>query len=87
MPNGATRTTRSAPSRASPAGWVGYLQAVTIAPIEVEGAITYLESAPWLKDNNIDLVNADQTLTPLGLVIAAISLLLFTVVNLMGAKW
>ncbi|MGT2462173.1 APC family permease [Sinomonas atrocyanea] len=69
------------------AGWVGYLQAVTIAPIEVEGAITYLESAPWLKDNNIDLVNADQTLTPIGLVIAAISLLLFTMVNLMGAKW
>ncbi|MDP9886194.1 amino acid transporter [Sinomonas atrocyanea] len=67
------------------AGWVGYLQAVTIAPIEVEGAITYLESAPWAK--GIDLVNADSTLTPVGLLIAVLALAVFTVVNLLGAKW
>lgn len=67
------------------AGWVGYLQAVTIAPIEVEGAITYLESAPWAK--GIDLVNPDSTLTPIGLAIAAFALAVFTVINLLGARW
>lgn len=67
------------------AGWVGYLQAVAIAPIEVEGAITYLESAPWAK--GLDMVNPDSTLTPIGLVIAAAALAVFTVINIMGAKW
>jgi amino acid transporter len=67
------------------AGWAGYLQAVTIAPIEVEGSITYLESAPWA--SGLNMVNPDSTLTPVGLLIAALALALFTVINLMGAKW
>lgn len=67
------------------AGWSGYLQAVMIAPIEVEGAITYLESAPWA--SGIDMVNKDQTLTPTGIGIAVVALLIFTFINLMGAKW
>ncbi|MBT1002617.1 APC family permease [Paenarthrobacter sp. DKR-5] len=67
------------------AGWAGYLQAVTIAPIEVEGSITYLESAPWA--SGIKMVNPDSTLTPLGLLIAAAALAVFTGINLLGAKW
>jgi amino acid transporter len=67
------------------AGWAGYLQAVTIAPIEVEGSITYLQSAPWAKD--FHMVNSQSVLTPLGLLIAALALLLFTVINLLGARW
>ncbi|WP_052207385.1 APC family permease [Sinomonas humi] len=67
------------------AGWAGYLQAVTIAPIEVEGSITYLESAPWA--SGLKMVNPDSTLTPIGLLIAALALALFLVINLMGAKW
>ncbi|WP_138415382.1 APC family permease [Sinomonas gamaensis] len=67
------------------AGWAGYLQAVTIAPIEVEGSITYLESAPWA--SGLQMVNPDSTLTPIGLLIAALALALFLVINLMGAKW
>lgn len=67
------------------AGWAGYLQAVTIAPIEVEGSITYLASAPWA--SGIKMVNPDSTLTPIGLLIAVLSLALFTVINLLGAKW
>ncbi|WP_415856306.1 APC family permease [Sinomonas sp. G460-2] len=67
------------------AGWSGYLQAVMIAPIEVEGAITYLESAPWA--SGLDMVNKDQTLTATGIGIAVVALVAFTFINLMGAKW
>lgn len=67
------------------AGWVAYLQAVAIAPIEVEASITYLESAPWA--SGLKMVNPNSTLTPIGLLIAALALVLFTVINLLGAKW
>ena len=67
------------------AGWAGYLQAVALAPIEVEGSITYLESAPWA--SGLKMVNPDSTLTPVGLLLAALALALFTFINLMGARW
>lgn len=67
------------------AGWVAYLQAVAIAPIEVEASITYLESAPWA--SGLKMVNPNSTLTPIGLLIAALALVVFTVINLLGAKW
>ncbi len=67
------------------AGWAAYLQAVTIAPIEVEAAISYLDSTNWAKQN-FHMLNPNGTLKPLGLLIATLAMLLFTVVNLLGAK-
>ena len=67
------------------AGWAAYLQAVTIAPIEVEAAITYLNSTKWAK-HNLNMLNPNATLNPTGIGIASAAMLLFTVVNLMGAK-
>jgi amino acid transporter len=63
------------------AGWVGWLQAVTLAPIEVEAALSYLDHA-WP-----GLVNTDGALTGFGLVIAVVLMAVFTAINIMGVKW
>jgi amino acid transporter len=67
------------------AGWAAYLQAVTIAPIEVEAAISYLNSTGWAH-KHFDMLHKNGTLNGLGLLIASAAMLLFTVVNLLGAK-
>jgi amino acid transporter len=68
------------------AGWVTYLQAVAIAPLEVEASLGYINSLPAI-GKNFPLVNdANGTLTPLGIVIGILSIVLFTFINLMGSK-
>jgi amino acid transporter len=67
------------------AGWAAYLQAVTIAPIEVEAAISYLNSTAWAH-KHFDMLNENGTLNGLGLLIASGAMLLFTAINLLGAK-
>jgi amino acid transporter len=71
------------------AGWAAYLQAVTIAPIEVEASISYLDSTGWAK-KHLHLLNHgvhnDGTLSGSGLLVASAAMLLFTIVNLLGAK-
>ncbi len=64
------------------AGWAAWLQAVTIAPIEVEAAMSYL-------NNKLPgLVNAsDMTLTSKGLIFAVILMALFTAFNVLGVRW
>src|SRR5579875_3763615 len=63
-------------------GWVTWLAAAVVAPIEVLGAITYASSyAPWLVDKN-------QLLTwPRGYLLAAAGMLLFSCINLIGIRW
>ena len=60
-------------------GWVTWLAAAVVAPIEVEGALTYATSyAHWL-------TNADGTLTwPRGYFVAAGGMLVFSFVNMIG---
>src|SRR3954452_6210218 len=67
------------------AGWAAYLQAVTIAPIEVEAAISYLNGTKWAKKHLV-MLHANGTLTGVGLLIASGAMALFTVINLFGAK-
>jgi amino acid transporter len=67
------------------AGWAAWLQAVTIAPIEVEASISYLDSTAWAKAH-FELLNTNGTLNGRGLVVASLAMLLFTAINLMGAK-
>src|SRR5664279_687357 len=66
-------------------GWAAYLQAVTIAPIEVEAAISYLDSQSWAH-KHLHMLHSNGTLSGNGLMIASLSMLLFTVINLLGAK-
>jgi amino acid transporter len=64
-------------------GWIWYLGAVTVAPAEVEAALTYA-------DNYLPgLINAtDGTLTfPVGFVVAAVLLAAFTAINILGVRW
>jgi amino acid transporter len=67
------------------AGWAAWLQAVTIAPIEVEASISYLASTGWSKQHLV-MLHENGTLNGTGLVIATGAMLLFTVINLGGAK-
>lgn len=67
------------------AGWAAYLQAVTIAPIEVEASISYLASTGWAKKHLV-LLHTNGTLNPTGLAVASAAMLLFAIVNLLGAK-
>jgi amino acid transporter len=64
------------------AGWMAWLQAVTVAPIEVEAALGYLDHK-WH-----GLIETTGALTtPKGLGIAAALMLLFTVINILGVQW
>ena len=65
-------------------GWMAWIQAVTIAPIEVEAALTYLESTSLHQG----FVATNGTLTfPLGFLVAAVAMALFTYINIMGVRW
>src|SRR3954468_21143575 len=66
------------------AGWAAWLQAVTIAPIEVEASISYLSSTSWAKQH-LEMIHPNGTLNGTGLMVAALAMLLFTTINLMGA--
>ncbi|MBV8539575.1 MAG: APC family permease [Pseudonocardiales bacterium] len=63
------------------AGWVAWVQAVTIAPIEVEAALSYLDHQ-WH-----GLINSTGALTSTGLGVALGLMLLFTVINILGVRW
>lgn len=64
-------------------GWMAWIQAVTIAPIEVEATIGYLD-----KKFSLDMVNATTgVLTGKGILLAAGFMLLFAVINIMGVRW
>jgi amino acid transporter len=64
-------------------GWMSWIQAVTIAPIEVEAAFTYLESTSL----HPGWVHANGTLTGWGILFAGIAMALFTFINVMGVRW
>jgi amino acid transporter len=72
------------------AGWAAWLQAVFVAPIEVLAAITYVNSVGWvnLHFNMINKVGANAgLLNGAGLVVAVVLMMLFTAINLAGAKF
>jgi amino acid transporter len=71
------------------AGWAAWLQAVFIAPIEVLAAITYVNSVSWVNEhfNMIQRVGDQPLLNGNGLVVALILMVLFTAMNLAGAKF
>lgn len=72
------------------AGWVGWLQAVFIAPIEVLAVITYLNSVGWVNQHFNMINKAGESaglLNGSGLGVAIVLMVLFTAVNLAGAKF
>jgi amino acid transporter len=69
------------------AAWASWLQAVAIAPIEILGAITYVNSVGWV-NHHFNMLNSDTgLLNATGLVVATILMIAFTGMNLAGAKF
>src|SRR6476660_398164 len=72
------------------AGWASWLQAVFIAPIEVLAVITYVNSISWV-NHHFNMVTRGMggpgLLTGRGLIVAVVLMLLFTTMNLAGAKF
>jgi amino acid transporter len=72
------------------AGWASWLQAVFIAPIEVLAVITYVNSIGWV-NTHFNMVNKIGNnaglLNEVGLIVAIVLMLLFTTINLAGAKF
>src|SRR6266568_4623695 len=71
-------------------GWASWLQAVFIAPIEVLAAITYVNSVGWVNQHFNMIHKAGDSaglLNGTGLVVALVLMVLFTAVNLAGAKF
>jgi amino acid transporter len=72
------------------AGWASWLQAVAIAPIEILAAITYVNSIKSVERNFPMLYGSGPKaglLNGRGLVIATVLMVLFTAMNLAGAKF
>ncbi len=68
------------------AGWITWLGAVTIAPIEVLAVLTYASTyAPWLITQTVS-GGTIGVLSAAGYVAAAVLMLVFTVINLLGVK-
>jgi amino acid transporter len=65
-------------------GWFAFIGAVTTAPIEVEAALQY---AHKYVPNLTQSVNGSIIVTPAGYVVAALLMLLFSFINVMGVKW
>jgi len=66
------------------AGWVTYLQAVFIAPLEVEASLSYVNS---VVSTAFPLIHSDGTLTVQGIIVGILAMFLFTFINLGGARW
>lgn len=65
------------------AGWMAWLGSVTIAPIEVEAALQYLSNKI---SGLVHVVAGTPVLTTEGLAVAAVLMLAFTVVNILGVR-
>src|ERR1700755_3189249 len=63
-------------------GWMSYLQAAAVAPIEVLAAIEYFSTVHFARH----WYNGTK-LTGVGIVVALILMGLFTFVNLVGVRW
>jgi amino acid transporter len=63
-------------------GWFSWLQAATVAPIEVEAMIGYAGHWHFAKG----FQHADQTLTTSGFIVAVVLMAVFVVVNFLGVR-
>ncbi|HTU97049.1 MAG TPA: APC family permease [Solirubrobacteraceae bacterium] len=68
-------------------GWASYLQAATVAPIEVLAAIQYLATAHWAKGFYVSHGSGTGTLSGGGIVAAIILMVIFVIINLVGIRW
>jgi amino acid transporter len=65
-------------------GWFAYLQAASVAPIEVLATIQYTSTASWASSWYKPATN---TLSGAGIAVAVILMIAFVIVNLIGIRW
>jgi amino acid transporter len=65
-------------------GWMAWIQAVTIAPIEVEASLSHLEARFPV---GFHVYTASGTLTVAGVLWGLLFMAFFTVINTLGVKW
>ncbi|MGD1052497.1 MAG: APC family permease [Candidatus Dormibacteria bacterium] len=69
-------------------GWFSYLQAATVAPVEVLATVQYFSTVSWASGwFKIDPATGAGTLQGPGIVVALALLVVFAAINLMGIKW
>jgi amino acid transporter len=65
-------------------GWMAWIQAVTIAPIEVEASLSHLQAK---FPTSFAVYTSSGTLTGKGVAFGALFMLFFTIVNTLGVRW
>lgn len=69
-------------------GWITWIACMSVAPIEVEGALQYATKyLPFTSKHTLADGSIVHTLTGLGLVFAVAAMALFVVINYVGIKW
>jgi amino acid transporter len=68
-------------------GWASYLQAASVAPIEVLAAIQYMATAHWARNFYKAHAVGPGTLSGLGILMAVVLMVLFVIFNLFGIRW
>jgi amino acid transporter len=63
-------------------GWFSWLQAATVAPIEVLAMLTYMGNYSWAQG----WIDANNVLSPTGIVVSVILMAIFTAVNYLGVR-
>jgi len=68
-------------------GWFAYVQAATVAPIEVLVTIQYMSAASWARGFYKPVAGTPGTLTGTGIAVASGLMILFVLLNLVGIRW
>ncbi|MGH3496446.1 MAG: APC family permease [Nocardioidaceae bacterium] len=68
-------------------GWVTWVAAATVAPIEVEGALQYATKYAAFTTKHTVGGQPVHTLTALGYLFAVLAMAVFVVINYIGVKW
>jgi amino acid transporter len=68
-------------------GWASYLQAASVAPIEVLAAVQYMSTAHWASGWYVHHTTGPGTLSGVGILVAIVLMVLFVIFNLIGIRW
>lgn len=68
-------------------GWVNWIAAASVAPIEVEGALQYATKYAGFTKAHTVSGETVHTLTALGYVVAVLAMAFFVLVNYFGIRW
>ncbi len=69
-------------------GWITWVACMSVAPIEVEGALQYATKyAAFTKENTLADGSIVHTLTGMGLAVGILLMAVFVVINYVGIRW